>query len=930
MKSRISLVCIVVLMVMVVPGSAAPDLSVTDVIVNPGDTRSDDLLRVYVNGGNVISAVVQNSGPDAVTGDFSVCFAADNVVIGCANVTGGLAADENTTISINWTPSCEDYPVMPGFPPQSLPLTITVAADCNCDSCPNCPDDGSSGTINETNETDNTLSLVIPATQKISGYDVIGGVVNNGYMSKNFDCDATEEPLQLVGYLDEVNFDMVANVSGTKISAFAPQTTDTRVHHIDLPDGAVVLGAGIYVDWYDDWGNYKTYPTGCLANLSMNFEGVDIMPEVVHYDSKAFGYYQSPKGSSVFNVSSLVSESGDYTSIIENIEPIGGNNTTLLGQVLGVYYIGADHGGRVQFWMLGGTDYLMAADDTHGSSDYSVSPESATATVAFPGEICLTDVVDAKLITFVTQGMSSGSDLLLNGEVIKTNAWNASTEAYPGSKINVEAVSVLSKLLPSNNTMGFRDNGSGGMQAGCAILTVVHAPAPDTPDLSVESVALNCDQLFGNRSNEISATIVNNGADCDESFNVSFVLSDGFSTVESVDALAFRDNTTVSIIDPTIRNAGAEVTITVTADCCGGITEGNESNNETTLDTTVVNNGYNGKTYTGGENITTWKTFDLNGDLVYSAGDSYYLSSYSNKHWTEYISNWTASNLSVPAAATVVEARLYVSYTYEKADVMPDNVSMDFNGITQTLDAHYCDAKLYAASKPYGMITYNVTNDFSADGNIAKLTNAHTGGGNVSMRGMMLVVTYEDASEPRRQIAVNEGFDLLYGGSKQCTTPDEATAWAPITGLTIDPSATAGARLITCAPGADPTEGELIFNGQIWADEWNDNGAHQIGISDRDVTQYLQQTGNVVGFRSSEDYMEASNVILIIEEGDTLADSDSDGVPDCWDTEDNTPPGYLTDSEGRGYRIGDVNRDGELTSVDALMILQAIAEYIEL
>jgi len=47
--------------------------------------------------------------------------------------------------------------------------------------------------------------------------------------------------------------------------------------------------------------------------------------------------------------------------------------------------------------------------------------------------------------------------------------------------------------------------------------------------------------------------------------------------------------------------------------------------------------------------------------------------------------------------------------------------------------------------------------------------------------------------------------------------------------------------------------------------------------------------------------------------------SGSDSVPDCWDIEDGTPSGYLTDSEGRGCRIGDVNHDGELASADALM-----------
>jgi hypothetical protein len=302
-----------------------------------------------------------------------------------------------------------------------------------------------------------------------------------------------------------------------------------------------------------------------------------------------------------------------------------------------------------------------------------------------------------------------------------------------------------------------------------------------------------------------------------------------------------------------------------------------------------------------------------------------------DRHWTTYDVCWTADDLSVPATATVAEVRLYAPYTWDKAGVMPDEVSMSFNGVAQTQDAHYCDEKMHGTSYPYGMLVYNVTDDFNAGGNTANLTNSHSGGGNVSMRGMMLVVVYEDESEPRRQIALNEEFDLLCGKSSKCTTPEEATAWAPITGLTIDPSAVASARLITYAPGAGrPDEGELIFNGQVWTDEWNDNGAHQIGISDRVVTAHLKSTGNVVGFQSSGDYMEASNAILILEEGDPWVDSDSDGVPDCWDLEDDTPSGYLTDPDGVGYRIGDVNRDGELTSVDALMILQAIVENIEL
>jgi len=55
---------------------------------------------------------------------------------------------------------------------------------------------------------------------------------------------------------------------------------------------------------------------------------------------------------------------------------------------------------------------------------------------------------------------------------------------------------------------------------------------------------------------------------------------------------------------------------------------------------------------------------------------------------------------------------------------------------------------------------------------------------------------------------------------------------------------------------------------------------------------------------------------------DTMLDSDADGVPDAWDKEPNTPIGYWTDSQGRGWLLGDMNGDGKLLSADALMILQ--------
>ena len=384
------------------------------------------------------------------------------------------------------------------------------------------------------------------------------------------------------------------------------------------------------------------------------------------------------------------------------------------------------------------------------------------------------------------------------------------------------------------------------------------------PDLVISEIKPNCGYLFGNESNAISAVVENSVDAYAGASYACFVLSDGYSETVAVSALAAGANETVTITDPTLRNAGDSVTVTVTADCNAKVDESDETNNASTLATTVVNNGYKGKRYTGGEDITTLKTYDLNGNLVYSVGDSYYESGYHGWPDGNYIATWIASDLPVPAGATIKEARLYVPYCFDYQDDMPDNLVLEFNGNAQILEKHYTDRKSHGSwNYPYGMLVYDVTNDFDANGNYATLTNANWDQKTVSVRGMLLVVIYEDTSEPRRQIFVNEEFDMLYGGSGKCTTPEEATAYAPFGA--IDLCGVEKATLITVAPGAGPNEGELIFNGQTCTNVWNFAGNSQIGIDDRDVTSCLQSTGNLVGFQSSGDYMEASNAFLVVE-----------------------------------------------------------------
>jgi len=443
----------------------------------------------------------------------------------------------------------------------------------------------------------------------------------------------------------------------------------------------------------------------------------------------------------------------------------------------------------------------------------------------------------------------------------------------------------------TNTTAHFTYN-SGGTGSSVQFNVTLDAPAAQ-PDLIVEDITpsgtitdFGTGNVYGlflaNESNDICAKVTNLGASAAGAFTVEFDVSGTLYTT-TVSGLGAGDNTTVCITDTVARPAGtATMTIDVEADSAGVVFESSESNNADSWNGDILNNGYKGKEdYTGGSDIKTYKEFCVNGGVNYSAGDSYYLSNSGDPTWTHFNVSWLPGEPAIPSGATIVEARLYVPYCWAAvawSQNLATYTSMTFNGNNVPMDmsspgfslGDYWDAKLYdPASTQYGTVVYNVTDDYDATiTNMASFENTYPG--NASMRGMLLVVVYDDDGDTVRRIVLNEGFDMLCAHPERyATTSEEATAWAP---FAADPGCMqAGARLITFAPGAGGSgglgEGELIFNSDIIAyDAWTRLSSTQIGVSDVDVTPYLQST-NEAGFQSNEshDWMEAMVAILEVE-----------------------------------------------------------------
>jgi PKD repeat protein len=763
--------------------------------------------EIFAHEPNYINATIENSGADAA-GTFSVLFECGDSEQTVS--VPGLAAGASTMLSITDTTerTAEDL------------VSITVTAD-------------SGGVIAETSEGNNELPFEMT-------------VKNNGYKGKRYtdgDDIATRDVITLHG---GVLYSAGNSVYKSGSGGWTDYSASWVGSDLPVPAGASIREARLYIPY--TWDKSDVMP----GSVTLNFNGATV-PYAAHYqDRKDWGSSDYPYGLMVYNVTTGFLSTGNAATLTKS----SANEISFRGMILLVIYEDATVPERVVFL----NDEM---DLLYGGTSYSTTPEEATAYAPFTGaSIAIDSIQSATLITFAPGAGPNEGDLLFNGQTW-TDVWNY----LGGTQIGVDSREVTSLVDAEGNGAGFQSNND-WMEASNAILIVEYESEtiPADIDLTVSAITPNNGELFAHEANTITATVNNTGTDNTGPFSVLFDFGDSQHTI-AVSSLAAGAGTTVSASDPADREAGDLVDITVTADSGGVIAETSEGNNEVILDKTVKNNGYKGKRYTDGDDIATRDVITLHGGVLYSAGNSVYKGG--SGGWTEYSASWVGSDLPVPEGASVREARLYIPYTFDKSDILPAGVSLNFNGATIPYLAHYQDRKDWGSSNyPYGLMVYNVTTQFLGSGNSATLTKPSAN--EVSFRGMILVVIYENPSAPEQVIFLNEEMDMLYGGSSYSTTPEEATAHAPFTGASIAIDSIQSATLVTFAPGAGPNEGDLLFNGQTWTGVWNYLGGTQIGVDSREVTALVDTDGNEAGFQSNNDWMEASNAILVIEyEGQT-------------------------------------------------------------
>ena len=440
------------------------------------------------------------------------------------------------------------------------------------------------------------------------------------------------------------------------------------------------------------------------------------------------------------------------------------------------------------------------------------------------------------------------------------------------------------------------------------------------PDLSISNIVPNLGgtsggTVFALKDNKITLNILNTGTASSTQTQVKLSAADWTAgSTATVPVIAAGGSTIVLITDPTVRSSqGSTVTYTATVDPEKTLGELSETNNTMTSTFPVLFDGYAGKRYwTEGADrgtdtdVVTKHTYDLHGGVAYSRGDSVYRSgSFSKdssvKGWLSYDVLWTTSDMSgVPSDATIKAAYLYVPYTWDNEKIVDNGyTSLTFNGNSVSQTALYTDKSNFGtwADYEYGLLTYDVTSSYKQDEeNTATFTRSNPKYSDpseagyytkLSMYEFYLVVVYEDSSKTRKQIFINDGFDLLGASDQYGTSEQEATAYIPFTGMDIDKTNMQKATLYTFVPAGDSHEGNLLYNGNVIASnvwDWGGSGTGadgvpQVAVDTRDVTSYIQSSGNTFGIQSTlyngngqstgTSCMAAAQQILIVDMGTT-------------------------------------------------------------
>ena len=345
----------------------------------------------WVNLTNTVKVTVANNGASAE--NFNVDLYIDGAIVDTKPVTG-LAAGASTDVVFDWTPN------------EVKTYTLKAVAD---------PEN----VIDESNEANNNRTK-----SQAVGY--------NGYTGdKPFTTYAN-------GTIEGNLFYTIGDSFYS--SLLVPGDNYTVNHTVTIPGGATVKFARLYSYW--TWSYDSSDDTGKYPVMNLTFDGNVLLPEAKYDDKKGWGLvYDYPTGTWAYNVTSLVTGSGNHTTVVNNTDTDPDAYFCMDGLGLLVVYEDAS-GNEVEYWINEGADMVSTMDTSGG-----LTPQEATVTSLFSGSINLSRVESARLWTVVQSGGHTGTRLIFN-----TMSWTGVYDSTPYVDLDIdEARDVKDYLVSTDN-----------------------------------------------------------------------------------------------------------------------------------------------------------------------------------------------------------------------------------------------------------------------------------------------------------------------------------------------------------------------------------------------------------------------------------------------------------------------------------------------
>lgn len=616
------------------------------------------------------------------------------------------------------------------------------------------------------------------------------------------------------------NYDVViSSGNSTYQGASVNKVTNTSISYlVSIPENSIIRNAVLYLPY--------TFAKTDTSNLdsAITFNGQTLTAIADYTDRKGWGSSNYPYGVRLYDITNILNTENEL-----NITPNSNLDFGLYGSyIIAVYENNASSLKKIMINdeadLLGAGTSYKASDDAWNNYNFNISNSS----------ISKVNITTVGAISSRTDNVS----LSFNG-----NDLGNLTSGYNNTKqLSITTNDVTNYLNDGSNTLKIQaDNTHETYYPSITALTSILTAEYNTPsnvDLTYSkglSWGATVPGLFRNLNNTVSLSFTDDEI---TDLTAKLYLNDELVATEQITTASGANTVTFNNIK---TSSTSPVNLKVTI-----------SNNDYTLTKEFNNvptyyNGYAGNVFTGGEGLTTNRTFSGNYDVVISSGNSTYIPGSELTHRTNktFYVKWNSTDLNIPTGSNIIDVMLYLPYNWVKTDSSNLDARITFNNQTLTAIGDYSDLKGWGYyDLPYGLRMYNVTNIFNTNENNLVIRGDSNKSIDLALYASYIVAVYENNELPIKKIIINDGADALSTGNNYRVYEE---AWT-IYPFELGNQNVNNATLTTIAGiTSQANRTHLSFNGNNIGDMKNGwSNTKQISIAQNDVTNYLNNGSNTL------------------------------------------------------------------------------------